>query len=72
MTFNNGKAAQQAIYKLDSISKIGGITTKRMLISFHKLNDADIKRAHQKNITLVHGDKLRTLLQSLNSWIDNN
>ncbi len=69
MTAEGGKNATDAIYKLDSLSKVGGLAAKKMLISYRELSANDFTRAETNHIKVVHGRQVRNLLQHLNEWI---
>lgn len=69
MKAESGKNATDAIYKIDSLGKVGGLATKRMIVSFRELNAHDRNRAFANNIEVVEGRQVRNLLQRLHAWI---
>ncbi|MDT8407269.1 MAG: DUF1887 family CARF protein [Methylococcales bacterium] len=62
-------AATDTVYKLDSISDLGGLGTKSMLVSYRKLNKADQKRAKDLRIKVIQGTDIRNLKSGLRDWI---
>ncbi len=65
----NDKAGADALYKLDSLTSLGGLNTKCMLVSYRQLRDADKQRAKDLRIKTIEGEQLRTLKSQLQSWI---
>lgn len=61
--------ATETVYKLDSISDLGGLGTKSMLVSYRKLTSADEKRAKDLRIRVVQGGQLLNLKSLLRDWI---
>lgn len=61
--------AADTVYKLDSISELGGLGTKSMLVSYRPLRDADLKRAKDLRIKVLDAQKLQTLKSELKEWI---
>lgn len=57
------------VYKLDSISDLGGLGTRSMLVSYRKLNAADEKRAKNLRIKVIQGEQLQNLQKHLRQWI---
>lgn len=57
------------MYKLDSISELGGLSSKAMLVSYRPLNDADKQRAKDLRIRVVEGRKVQELKSELVKWI---
>lgn len=58
-----------AIYKLDSLKKVGGLTTKLMLLSYRKVSEAQMKRAADAGIKVLQGAQLSSLSSQLSMWI---
>lgn len=63
------EGTKEAVYKLDSISDLGGLATKSMLISYRKLTPADEQRAKDLRIKVIQGSQLQNLKQLLRDWI---
>lgn len=63
--------ATNALYKLESLKKLGGLRTKLMFISFRELNRYVRDRAKGSGISLIEGREsqkgLKTLIQK---WLD--
>lgn len=58
------------IYKMDSISELGGLASKSMLVSYRDVNrEADINRAKALGIKIIAGSKIQNLKSELRSWI---
>lgn len=68
---STGQAGTEALYKLDSISDLGGLGTKSMLVSYRKLRDADRQRAKDLRIKVVEGEAIAQLKTQLRNWITN-
>lgn len=67
-----GAAGAESIYKLDSLSDLGGIGTKSMLISYRNLGEGDLRRAKELRIKTVEAGALLNLKEKLREWIANN
>lgn len=65
----SGQAGAETVYKLDSLSELGGLGTKAMLVSYRKLRKADAQRAKDLRIKVVEGAQLITLKEQLRNWI---
>lgn len=70
----NGKMGEtsgtDALYKLDTLRRMGGARTKAMLVDFRgSLNDTDKRRAAQMNLEVVSGSQLRDLRGALKAWL---
>ena len=63
------QVATDTVYKLDSISELGGLGTKSMLVSYRPLRDADLKRAKDLRIKVIDAQKLKTLKSEIKEWI---
>ncbi len=59
-----------ALYKLESLGKLGGLRTREMLIDYRGLlKEADRKRAAQSGIKVVSAGQLRNLKTELTQWV---
>lgn len=69
----SGKGAADSttdtVYKLDSISELGGLGTKSMLVSYRGLNSADKQRARDLRIEVVEVEQIQQLKSRLRNWI---
>jgi hypothetical protein len=65
-----GQAGAETVYKLDSLSELGGIGTKAMLVSYRKLRPADRQRAQDLRIRVVESQQIQQLKALLKSWIN--
>jgi hypothetical protein len=68
---NAGSAGTESLYKLDSISALGGLGTKSMLVSYRPLNSYDAARAKDLRINVVQAQELHNLKNVLRTWIVN-
>jgi hypothetical protein len=66
---NVGGVGTEALYKLDSISALGGLGTKAMLVTYRPLNQYDSQRARELNIKVVQAHELNNLKSHLREWI---
>ncbi|MCB1615857.1 MAG: DUF1887 family protein, partial [Pseudomonadales bacterium] len=66
-----GKAGVETLYKLDSISDLGGLGTKAMLVSYRNLRPADRQRAKDLRIHIIEGKDIQQLKTKLREWIKN-
>lgn len=64
-----GSAGTDSLYKLDSISDLGGLGTKAMLVSYRTLGKADAQRAKDLNIRVVQGEQIQTIKNTIRSWV---
>lgn len=64
-----GTVGADALYKLDSISDLGGLGTKSMLVSYRQLGPAVVQRAADLRIKTVVGAELQNLKSLLRHWI---
>lgn len=64
MRFGNG-----FFYKLDSLTALGGLNTKGMLLSYRPLKGVDKQRATDLGIKTIETDTFGTLTSQLQSWI---
>jgi len=63
------EGTKDTVYKLDSLSDLGGLATKSMLISYRKLTPADKQRAKDLRIRVIQGAQLQQLKPLLRDWI---
>jgi len=68
-SFRFRDSAAPAVYKLDSLTGMGGLNTKGMLASYRPLLDGDIQRARDLRIETVVAGSLASLRQRLLNWI---
>ncbi|MDP2824001.1 MAG: DUF1887 family CARF protein [Sulfuritalea sp.] len=62
--------ATEAIYKLETLLKLGGLRTRAMLVDYRgKLSAADRARAAASKIRIASGAQLKQLKGELKSWI---
>lgn len=62
--------ATEAIYKLETLLKLGGLRTRAMLVDYRgKLTAADKARAAASHIRVVSGAQLKQLKGELRNWI---
>jgi hypothetical protein len=59
----------ETLYKLDSLTAMGGLNTRGMLVSYQAIEASDRRRARELRIELVERGELRNLDQHLNRWI---
>ena len=64
-----GSAGTESLYKLDSISDLGGLGTRAMLVSYRQLGQADAQRAKDLNSRVVQGEQIQTIKSTIRSWI---
>lgn len=64
-----GSAGTESLYKLDSISALGGLGTKSMLVSYRALNSYDTARAKDLRIKVVQAQDIYKLKDVLREWI---
>jgi hypothetical protein len=63
------QAGSETLYKLDSISDLGGLGTKAMLVSYRELSKPDQQRAKDLKIKVVEGRQIQQLKSELESWL---
>lgn len=56
---------RDSLYKLDTLTKIGGTTGRGLLISLHPITPHDQERAQEYHIDLIHGMQIEALPQHL-------
>lgn len=64
----NGPGAE-TLYKLDSLTAMGGLNTRGMLVSYQPINHYDRQRARQLRIQVVDAGALRNLDSHLRKWV---
>ena len=64
-----GSAGTESLYKLDSISALGGLGTKAMLVTYRPLNTYDAQRARDLRIKVVQAAELQNLKGVLRAWV---
>jgi hypothetical protein len=69
MTEAGTAKAAEAEYKLDSLSKLGGLNTRGMLVSYREIRPADRQRARDLGIELVVGRDVVRLEEKLKAWV---
>lgn len=66
----DGSKGTDALYKLESLGKLGGLRTREMLIDYRGLlSAADKARAAQSSIRVVSAGQLRNLRSELSQWV---
>lgn len=69
MSGKGGVNSTDTLYKMDSISELGGLGSKSMLVSYRKLNQADRQRAKDLKIRVVEAEQIANLKDALRNWI---
>lgn len=64
-----GTALTESLYKLDSISTLGGLGTRSMLVSYRELGKADRIRASDLRIKVIEASAIQNLQSHLKQWI---
>ena len=59
----------EALYKLDSLTALGGLNTRGMVVSYQPLEAWDKQRANDLRIRVVEGAQLRNPDEQLTKWI---
>jgi hypothetical protein len=63
--------ATDALYKLETLLKMGGLRTRGMLIDYRGgLSDADLARARESRIRVVSSAQLLRLKDEIRNWLD--
>jgi len=65
-----GLAGTDTLYKLDSISDLGGLGTKSMLVSYRQLPAGDRQRANDLRIKVIEGVAIQQLKTHLKTWLE--
>ncbi len=60
----------EVLNKLNSLRRLGGLTTKGMLVSYQPIRQADLERAKTLGITTVESGELEDLLEKIREWIN--
>lgn len=68
--FREDGSAADAFYKLDTLSALGGLQTRAMLVSYRELTDGDRQRAKDLRIRTVIGQQLASLENALREWLE--
>ncbi len=68
-SFRERHSAAEAVYKLDSLTALGGLNTRGMLVSYRRLSDGDRQRAADLKIRTVVGGAIANLRNELLRWI---
>ena len=63
------QGASETLYKIDSLTSLGGVQTKGMLISFQKLSEWDRQRAKDLRIKTVVGPDIFRLKDEITTWV---
>ena len=67
----NQGAGSKALYRMDSLKIMGGITAQAMLASYRRLTTSHHRRAEDLKIDLIVGDELLHIEQRLEDWLLN-
>ena len=67
----NQGAGSKALYRMDSLKIMGGITAQAMLASYRRLTTSHHRRAEDLKIDLIVGDELLNIEQRLEDWLLN-
>lgn len=59
----------ESLYKLDSLTALGGLNTRAMLASYQAIGRWDRQRATDLRIRIVEGGELRNLPKHLRQWV---
>jgi len=68
----NRSAGSKALYRMDSLKVLGGLTAKAMLVSYRRLTSSNYRRAKDLSIDLLVGDNLLNVEERLEEWLHNN
>jgi hypothetical protein len=68
-SFRERHSAAEAVYKLDSLTALGGLNTRGMLVSYRRLMDGDRQRAADLRIRTIVGGAIANLRNELLRWI---
>lgn len=61
--------SDETVYKLDSLAGVGGLMTKKYLISYKELDAATKTRAKDLGVFCISGKELQNLGARLQSWV---
>jgi len=67
----NHGAGSKALYRMDSLKIMGGITAQAMLASYRRLTKSHHRRAEDLQVDLIVGDELLNIEQRLEEWLLN-
>lgn len=67
----NQAAGSKALYRMDSLKIMGGISAQAMLASYRRLTPSHHRRAEDLRIDLIVGDELQHVEQRLEEWLLN-
>lgn len=59
----------ESLYKLDTLTALGGLNTRGMLASYQRLENWDRQRAADLHIRIVESGELRNLDRHLREWV---
>ncbi len=65
----DGDKSSDTLYKLDSLTELGGLNTKGMLISFRGLDQYTLQRAKDLGIEVIKAEQLWNLENQIRTWI---
>jgi hypothetical protein len=68
-TKKNNQAIRDSLYKLDTLTEIGGVAGRGILISMHPVTKSDQKRANQYRIPIIQGDQIEHLKAQLQALL---
>lgn len=60
---------KDTLYKLDSLSAVGGTRARAMLVSFRDLPEADSRRAEELGIKAIVGTDIRNIRIRIKEWV---
>jgi len=59
----------EVIFKLDSVTRLGGMDAKGMLITLGSPSEAELQRADLQDIKMIYGDNLACMRDHLEAWL---
>lgn len=65
----DGDKGRDTLYKLDSLSDLGGLNTKAMLVSFRELDPHTLQRAKDLRVKVIGAEQLMNLENQIRTWI---
>lgn len=68
-SFHDDGSAADAMYKLDTLSALGGLNTRTMLVSYRDLSDGERQRAKDLRIRTIVGDQIANLANAMQEWL---
>lgn len=57
------------LYKLDSLTSLGGLNTRGMIVSYQELTKWDRQRAKDLRINIIEAGQLRNLQRHIREWV---